>query len=201
MRYANNATSAYWDIAVDGSSTEQILPPRPALPTTSGCDVSPHNKRIIYPRLVDDFNQVFVLDRATGRDDQLTSSSSQKYAVAWSPNGRWVAFSANTADGAVQVWRIQADGGSPRHEEQLTTGVERFIHFFYSPNGRWLYVQPSHRNIQRMPADGGVLKPVTHFPEHGLFLEEPSISPDGHWLVYNRGKGGSSLWLLTIGKP
>ena len=50
-----------------------------------------------------------------------------------------------------------------------------------------------------MPADGGEVKPVTKFPEHGLFLEEPTISPDGRWLVYNRGKGGSSLWLLTVG--
>jgi hypothetical protein len=50
-----------------------------------------------------------------------------------------------------------------------------------------------------MPADGGPLVPVTHFPESGLFLEEPTISPDGRWLAYNRGKGGSSLWMLTLG--
>lgn len=37
------------------------------------------------------------------------------------------------------------------------------------------------------------------FPEWGLFIEEPTISPDGRWLVYNRGSGGSSLWVLTIG--
>ena len=143
---------------------------------------------------------MFVYDRATQTDRQLTTSPSQKYSEFWSPDGRWVAFSANT-DGTVQVWRISAAGGSGAKEEQLTTSVERFIHFFYSPDGRWLYVQPSHHNIQRMPAAGGGPKPVTHFSEHGLFLEEPTISPDGRWLVYNRGKGGSSLWLLTIGKP
>ena len=27
---------------------------------------------------------------------------------------------------------------------------------------------------------------MTHFPESGLFLEEPTISPDGRWLVYNK---------------
>jgi len=200
MRYSTNGMSAFWYVALDGSATEQILPPRPALGATSGCDVSPDNSSIIYTRLVDGFSQVFVFDLATRRERQLTTSSSQKYAAIWSPDGHWVAFSANN-DGAVQVWRIPAAGGLEAKEEQLTKGVERVVHFFYSPNGRWLYVQPSHRNIQRMPADGGVPKPVTHFPEHGLFLEEPSISPDGRWLVYNRGKGGSSLWLLTIGKP
>jgi serine/threonine-protein kinase len=198
MRYSNNGMSAFWRVALDGSSTEQILPPRPALGANSGCDVSPDNSSIVYLRTVDGFSQVFVFDLATRRERQLTTSSSQKYAAIWSPDGRWVAFSANT-DGTVQVWRISVAGGSEAKEEQLTTGVERVVHFFYSPDGRWLYVQPSHRNIQRMPADGGVPKAVTHFTEHGLFLEEPSISPDGRWLVYNRGKGGSSLWLLTLG--
>ena len=70
---------------------------------------------------------------------------------------------------------------------------------FYSPDGRWIYVQPSHRNICRMPAAGGPLQRVTNFPESGLFLEEPIISPDGRWLAYCRSNGGSSLWLLKIG--
>ena len=198
MRYANNGTSAFWKVALEGSTPEQILPPRRAAPATNGCDVSADNTRVVYERLVDEFSQVFVFDLATHNERQLTRSPSHKYAGAWSPDGQWVAFSANT-DGGLHVWRIPADGGSPEQEEQLTKGVERFIHFFYAPNGRWLYVQPSHRNIQRMPADGGAMTPVTHFPEHGLFLEEPNISPDGRWLVYDRGKGGSSLWLLTIG--
>ncbi len=70
---------------------------------------------------------------------------------------------------------------------------------FYSPDGRWIYVQPSHKNICRMPATGGPLQRVTNFPESGLFLEEPMLSPDGRWLAYCRSNGGSSLWLLKIG--
>jgi hypothetical protein len=51
-----------------------------------------------------------------------------------------------------------------------------------------------------MPADGGPLRAVTHFlEESSLFIEEPTVSPDGRWLAYNRGGGGSSLWMLTIG--
>jgi Tol biopolymer transport system component len=52
-------------------------------------------------------------------------------------------------------------------------------------------------NIYRVPAHGGPLQQVTHFPE-SVFLEEPRLSPDGRHLVYNRGRGGSSLWMLTI---
>src|SRR5262249_36642280 len=36
----------------------------------------------------------------------------------------------------------------------------------------------------RMPSDGGPLQQVTRFPESGLFIEEPTISPDNRYLVY-----------------
>jgi TolB protein len=149
----------------------------------------------VYTRFAGNFSQLFVLDVASRQEQQLTRSESDKFEAAWSPDGQWVAFSANTG-GTVQVWRIPVSGGE---EQQMTTGYERIIHQFYSPDGRWLYVQPSHRNIYRMTSAGGPLQPVTRFPESGLFIEEPTISPDGRYLAYNRGHGGSSLWMLTIG--
>ena len=82
--------------------------------------------------------------------------------------------------------------------QQLTTGYERMRHAFFSPDGKWIYIQPSHRNIYRVPAGGGPLEQVTRFPEAGLFLEEPTISPDGRFLYYCRENGGSSLWLMTL---
>jgi hypothetical protein len=33
-----------------------------------------------------------------------------------------------------------------------------------------------------------------------LFLEEPTISLNGRYLVYCRSNGGSSLWVLTLGQ-
>ena len=71
----------------------------------------------------------------------------------------------------------------------------------FSPDGKWIYIPPSHRNIDRVPATGGALEQVTRFPDAGLFLEEPTTSPDGRYLYYCRGSGGASLWLLTLGSP
>jgi Tol biopolymer transport system component len=74
-------------------------------------------------------------------------------------------------------------------------------HPSFSPDGRWIYVQPSHRNIWRVPTAGGRLEQVTTFPESGLILEEPTLSPDGRFLAYARWKGGASLWLLRLVSP
>jgi Tol biopolymer transport system component len=195
MRYLEDGTSTYWNVALDGSTAEQFRPPAPAISGGFACAFSPDGKRIAYAHRAEAFNQLFVFDLETRTEHQLTTSASHKYEAAWSPDGRWLAFVAD-AGGAIQAWRIAAAGGD---EQQLTTGVERNRHLFYSPDGRWLYVQPSHRNIWRMPADGGVLRQVTRFAESGLFLEEPTLSPDGRWLVYGRSGGGASLWMLTLG--
>jgi TolB protein len=164
-------------------------------PGSNVCEFSPDGRSLLYAYVIDGVNQFFILDVSSGRERQLTTSRSDKYDGRWSPDGRWIVFSSN-AGGSVQVWKVSAQGGE---ERVLTSGYERMRHVFYSPDGRWIYVQPSHRNIYRLPANGGPLVRVTNFPESDLFLEEPTISPDGKFLVYSRSRGGSSLWLLTLG--
>ena len=191
-----NGTFSVWLIALDGSATRELVSRKPVLgPANNAAAFSPDGQSLLYSYVKDGFNQLFIRDVPSGRERQLTISRSDKYDGRWSPDGRWIVFPSN-AGGSVQAWKISAQGGE---ERVLTSGPERMRHVFYSPDGRWIYVQPSHRNIYRLPAEGGPLQRVTNFPESGLFLEEPTISPDGKFLVYSRSRGGSSLWLLTLG--
>ena len=195
-RFLRDGNASMWRVAVDGSTAEPLTGPEPTIGGTFPCAFSSDGRKFVYSRIVEGFSQVYMFDMTTRSARQLTLSRSNKNQATWSPDGKWVAFSNNTK-GATQVARMPSAGGK---EELLTSGFERKLHFFYSPDGRWLYVQPSHRNIYRMPANGGPLQPVTRFTEPNLFLEEPTIAPDGSYLAYNRSSGGSSLWLLTIGE-
>ncbi len=191
-RFQPDGTSSLWLAAVDGSLAEELVPARSSL---QGARFSPDGRSLLYSYRKGRYAQLFVLDLPSHQERQLTFSPSDKYDGAWSPDSRWVIYSSN-AGGSLQLWRIAASGGE---EERLTSGPEQMRHMFYSPDGRWIYVQPSHRNIYRMPASGGPLERVTNFPESGLFIEEPTLSPDGRWLAYCRSNGGSSLWLLKVG--
>jgi Tol biopolymer transport system component len=193
-RFLRDGTAELWRVSVDGSVAEPLGQRAPTINGTFACAFSPNGQQLLYVRLVEGFSQLLVFDLVTRLTVPLTRSRSHKYQAAWSPDGHWVSFSAN-AEGTVHVWRIPATGGQ---EEQLTSGVERYLHMFYSPEGRWLYLQQNHGNISRMPANGGPLRAVTRFPMPGLFLEEPTIAPNGQYLAYNRGRGGSSLWMLTF---
>jgi Tol biopolymer transport system component len=199
MSSSTRGENAFWTVALDGSSFESLAPwaPGGVVVTTSAfaCALSPDGRTLIFERILGGFNQLVAFDIPSKRERPLTTSQSNKYDAAWSPDGRWIAFS-NDSGGTVNVWRIAPTGG---REEQLTTGVDRIRHLFYSPDSRWLYVQPNHRNIYRMPADGGPRQAVTRFPDNAsLFIEEPTITPDGRYLVYSRAHGGSSIWLLTL---
>jgi Tol biopolymer transport system component len=185
--------ASIWLAAADGSTAEELIPPKPTL---RGGPFSPDGNRMLYSLRTGDHMQLFALDLKSRQDGQLTSSPGDKFDPAWSPDGRWVVYSMVAGGSLLQISRVPLDGGA---EKVLTSGYERMRHVFYSPDGRWIYVQPSHRNIFRMPAEGGALQRVTNFPESGLFLEEPALSPDGRHLAYCRSHGGSSVWLLTLG--
>lgn len=194
LRTLPDGMNSLWIVAADGSHAEE-LPIPPFIGPGEAFPVSPDGRTVAYSARSGSNFQLFGFDLVTRQNHQLTSTPGDKYGGSWSPDGRWLVYSSN-ASGTLQLWKIGASGGKP---EQVTRGDDRIRHAFYSPDGRWLYYQPNHQNIYRMPSGGGSIEQVTHFPESGLFIEEPTISPDGHSLVYCRSNGGSSLWLLTVG--
>jgi serine/threonine protein kinase len=196
LRLFPNERISLWWMAADASSAEELTSPSVLFKDVEGWPIAPDGLKTVYSASVNDHYQLFQFDLNTRHAKQLTFSVDDKFSAAWSPDGRWLAYTSN-ANGSNQLWRIPADGGKA---EPLTRGDDRVRHMFYSPGGRWLYFQPNHLNIYRMPADGGRVEQVTHFPESGLFLEDPTISPDGRYLLYCRGSGESSIWVLHLGK-
>jgi Tol biopolymer transport system component len=191
-RFQPDGSGSVWIAAVDGSTAEEVVAPKPGL---RGAPFSPDGRNVLYIYNRDGFLQLFIMDIVSRRERQLTFSPSDKYDPIWSPDGQWCVYSSNQG-GYVQIWRIVVAGGE---EQRITTGYDRIRHISFSPDGRWIYLQPNHLNIYRMADGGGPFQPVTKFPEAGLFIEEPRLSPDGRWLAYCRSNGGSSLWLLELG--
>jgi eukaryotic-like serine/threonine-protein kinase len=192
VRNFTNGISAGWIVALDGSHAEEVL----RLRSTSVLQLHPNrNGSSLLVSELSGREQVGLLDLASRKMTSLTATPGDKFDAEWSPDGRWIALTAADKNGFLQLFRMSASGGPM---QQLTTGYERMRHPFYSPDGKWIYIQPSHRNIFRVRSEGGPLEQVTHFPEAGLFLEEPAISPDGRFLVYCRENGGASLWMLTL---
>ena len=107
--------------------------------------------------------------------------------AAWSPDGKWMYFSANTGSG-VHIWRQRFPDGTP---EQVTFGVteEEGIHF--APDGRSFVTSIGTSQSTVWVHDSRGDRQITS--EGFAFL--PSISPDGKKLYYLVRAGGVRNWI------
>jgi Tol biopolymer transport system component len=77
---------------------------------------------------------------------------------AWSPNGRWIAFTRSAMEdpaGVPQLWLVRPDGSDLRQVTQLAGGAHSAT---WSPNGRRLAfntaTQRTRRAVATIRADG-----------------------------------------------
>jgi dipeptidyl aminopeptidase/acylaminoacyl peptidase len=89
-------------------------------------------------------NHLYVFDVATRTTRQITAGNYDESAPAWSPDGRWVAFSSNRtedpdANSDSNIWIVSAEVEEPVTEpRQLTTYPGGDGSPAFSPDGRWI---------------------------------------------------------------
>ena len=117
--------------------------------------------------------------------------------MAWTPDGR-IVYRSN-AGGSAEIWVMNADGSNPK---QLTTGARASRGLAVSPDGRYIFFASDRAgrfNIWRVDSDGGNLKQLTDGDDE-LY---PHSTPDGQWVVYQRGEIEPRLWKVPAdgGEP
>lgn len=135
---------------------------------------------------------------------QLTSWSGLELDPCFSPDGSFIAFSANRT-GRFEIYVIGRAPGS--RELQLTTDGAQSFQPAWSPDGRTIaYYSAGKQGIWTVPALGGTARRLTELGSH------PAWSPDGSRLVFQSDAAAelsanatsalppSSLWLLTPGQ-
>jgi len=128
---------------------------------------------------------------------QLTSSKTNGIAsIALLGDGR-IIYQSRTG-GNSDLWVMDADG---RNQKQLTDDAYNERDASATPDGRYIVFGSARLGTQiwRMDIDGSNAKPLITSPGFN-----PTISPDGKWVVYTTfGPGGFSIWKVSIdgGEP
>lgn len=118
-------------------------------------------KRLVFEAV----GQLWTVDLPAGRPRPLTTGPGHGFELtpAWSPDGKWLAFTTWDDVAGGQLWRVPAEGGAPT---QVTQEAGRYLHPAWSVDGtnirvnRWdpsvTYVPGgSGWELVRVPATGG----------------------------------------------
>jgi Tol biopolymer transport system component/DNA-binding winged helix-turn-helix (wHTH) protein len=132
-----------------------------------------------------------------GRAKQIASDAGWIEELAWISDGR-IVYRSN-AGGTPEIWVMNADGSNPK---QLTTGARASRGISVSPDGRYIFFASDRSgrfNIWRVNMDGSDLKQLTSGEDEFY----PHSTPDGGWVVYQRGVMEPRLWKVPAdgGEP
>jgi hypothetical protein len=124
---------------------------------------------------------IWVHDRARGMSQPLNTGGFRSSRPAWSPDGRWIAYSSDRDRGFFNVYRVRVDGvGQP---EPLAPSDRRQVMSSWSSQGviAWLEQDSlGSLDIWVMPPAGDAA-PFFESYESEVYA---SFSPDGEWLAY-----------------
>lgn len=114
-----NKTSVIATVRMDGSGMQMLQ-------QGTHATFSPDGKWIAFTRDVSGSLQLFLSDRSGGAVRQLTFGKANNLWPAWSPDGRFLAYTSNKGSEYLDknqqvnhIWAISANGGAP---VQLTSG-------------------------------------------------------------------------------
>lgn len=112
---------------------------------------------------------------------------------AWSPDGRWIAFSMRG-----DIWKVPADGGEAI---ALTSGPNYHFEPAWSPDGQRIalsYDRAGNLEIGVVDANGGPVKAIASHPRVDL---QPTWSRDGQSIYFASARGrGWSIYRQDVGE-
>ncbi len=148
--------------------------------------ISPDRKSVAFTAIVDGRRQIFVRLIASGAPLQITHGPADCEMPRWSPDASSLVFFSPAEPGATQgtIWEVPALGGAPRRiVDSLGSGD-------VGADGRLAYFRLVNKRIELVAAsrDGSDVR-VVHQSPTATYHRYPRWSPDGRWIVFQRGDG------------
>lgn len=144
--------------------------------------------RILFSRLDPSEAKLYISDANGGPEHPLLNSTSLDYNPAWSPDGRWIAFTSER-DGSADLYRVKPDGTSL---ERLTDNPAYDDQAAFSPDGKQIVFVTTRAggtaDLWILDVQTRQARPLTSGPG-GDF--RPAWSPDGKWIAFSSDRGSN----------
>jgi dipeptidyl aminopeptidase/acylaminoacyl peptidase len=156
-----------------------------------GPRISPDQKSVVFYQTEGMSSNIWLFDGERGNTTRFTSGPDLPSYPVWSPDGSRIAYYARRSNQALVTERPASGMGK---ETVLGRSTGLYFPQSWSRDGRWLLLAPYSGSFSLLPmgseGSGGERKPFP-FPESPAEGRDPSISPDGRWLLYSSAQTGS----------
>lgn len=129
-------------------------------------------------------------------DRPLTESPGDDYLPAFSPDGRFIAFTSYRS-GTEEIWIMDSDG---RNLKPLTTDPRKDWSPSWSPDGRKITFTSDRTGTNQiwvMESDGSRQSQLTRPTRPDVWSRDSSFSPDGTRIVYTTNESGKEEnWIM-----
>ena len=173
-----------WQLVWVDRTGKQIGVAASQLPNLQVARISPQGDRVAL-QIETSQADIWILAFSRGALTRLTFGPTSNVYPAWSPDGKWIAYSSQR-EGRFNIYRKPSDGSG--NEELLQTDIQQLAVTDWSRDGRYLIYSraesESKWQLWALPLEGKN-KPSMVVP-HSIATVTAGgrVSPDGRWIVY-----------------
>ena len=162
---------------------------------------SPEGTNLAFTRIAADEYAIYAVSAKGGTPRKISHEDQRKKRgeLAWTPDGKFIAFSGDSPRGGSQVFLLSVDDSSV-HAITEPQGQDRDWGPAFSPDGTQMaFVRGNGagfpEEVYVMPLAGGAPRQLTN--ERAAIMGPPTWSQDGASVIFSSTKGGDpALWTI-----